>query len=36
MIRVKEINVINCTYDFFDEVINIKNLDLNHIKIDKK
>ena len=33
---VKEINVKNCTYCFFDDMINIKNFDPNWIKIDKK
>ena len=33
---VKEINVKNCTYCFFDDMINIKNFDPNRIKIDKK
>ena len=35
MKRVKEIDIKNCTY-FFDHMINIKNLDSNKIKLDKK
>ena len=35
MKRVKEIDIKNCTY-FFDHMINIKNLDPNKIKLDKK
>ena len=30
---VSEIDNKNCTHYFFDEVINIKNLNLNEIKI---
>ena len=33
--KFKDIDVKNCTYYFFDYMINIKNLDLNKIKIDK-
>ena len=29
MNSVKEINIKNCTYYFFDDMINIKNLDPN-------
>ena len=36
MSHVKEININNCTYYFFDDMINIKNFDPNWIKIDKK
>ena len=36
MNSVKEINIKNCTYYFFDDMINIKNLDPNKIKIDEK
>ena len=32
MSSVKEINVKNCTYYFFDDMINIKNRRLNIIK----
>ena len=33
--KFKDIDTKNCTYYFFDYMINIKNLDLNKIKIDK-
>ena len=33
---VKEIDNKNRTYNFFDDMINIKNLDPNKIKIDGK
>ena len=36
MNSVKEIVIKNRMYHFFDEMINIKNLDLNKIKIDQK
>ena len=36
MNRVKEFNIKNCTYYFFDDTVNIKNLDPINIKIDKK
>ena len=36
MNSAKEINIKNCTYYFFDEMINIKNLDSNRIRIDEK
>ena len=32
--KVKDISLKNHTYDFFDDIINIKNSDLNNIKID--
>ena len=32
----KDINKINHTYYFFDDIINIKDLDPNNIKIDEK
>ena len=32
---VKEINIKNRTYYFFDDMINIKNFDPNWIKIHK-
>ena len=32
----KDIDTKNRTYNFFDEMINIKNLDPNKIKIDEK
>ena len=33
---VKEIDVKNRTYCFWDDMINIKNLDPNKVKIDEK
>ena len=33
--KVRKINRKNRTYDFFDDMINIKNFDLNNSKIDK-
>ena len=33
---IKEINIKNQTYYFFDEMINIKHFDPNLLKIDKK
>ena len=35
MVSIKEINVRICTYYFFDDTVNINNLDPNQIKIDK-
>ena len=34
--KVKEMDIINQTYYFFDDIINIKNFDLNNIRIDEK
>ena len=34
--NIKEINIKNRTYYFFDDMINIKNFDSNLLKIDKK
>ena len=34
--KFKDIGIKNCTYYFFDDIINIKNLDSNKIKIDEK
>ena len=34
--KLKEIHIKNCAYYFFDDLINIKNLDPNEIKIDEK
>ena len=34
--KVKEIDTKNQTYYFFDYIINIKNFNPNHIKIDQK
>ena len=33
---IKEINIKHRTYNLFDDMINIKNFDLNLLKIDKK
>ena len=33
---IKEINIKNRTYYFFDDIINIKDFDSNLLKIDKK
>ena len=33
---IKEINIKYRTYYFFNDMINIKNFDLNLLKIDKK
>ena len=34
--KVKDIGITNCTHLFFSDIVNIKNLDLNYIKIDEK
>ena len=34
--KFKEIDIKNCTYCFYNDMINIKNLDPNRIKIDQK
>ena len=34
--KVKEIDIKNQTYYFFDDIINIKNFDWNNVKIDEK
>ena len=34
--KVKDINIKNQTYYFFDDIIDVKNFDLNNIKIDEK
>ena len=36
MENIKEINIKNRAYYFFDDMINIKDFDLNLLKIDKK
>ena len=36
MRQVKEINIKNQTFYFFDDVVNIKNFHSNLLKIDKK
>ena len=34
--NIKEINIKNWTYYFFDDIINITNFDPNLLKIDKR
>ena len=34
--KVKDINIKNWTYYFFNDIINIKNFDSNNIKKDQK
>ena len=34
--KLKDIDTKNRTYYFFNDIINIKNLDSNNIKIDEK
>ena len=34
--KVIDIDIKNCTYYFFNDIINIKNFDLINIKIDEK
>ena len=34
--NIKEINIKNWTYYFFDDIINIAKFDWNSLKIDKK
>ena len=34
--KVKDIDIKNHTYYFFDDIIKIKNFDPNNIKIDEK
>ena len=34
--KVKDIDIKNRTYYFFSDFINIKNFDLNNVKIDEK
>ena len=34
--KVKDIDINNRTYYSFNEIINIKNFDLNNIKTDEK
>ena len=33
---VKDINIKNCTYYFFEDIININEFDPNNIKLDEK
>ena len=34
--NIKQINIKNCTYYFFNDMIKIENFDSNLLKIDKK
>ena len=34
--KVKDIDIKNCTYYFFNDIIDIKDFDPNNIKIDEK
>ena len=34
--KFKDIDIKKCTYYLFDDMINIKNLDLSNIKINEK
>ena len=34
--NIKQINIKNCTYYFFNDMINIKEFDSSQLKIDKK
>ena len=34
--KVKQINIKNRTYYFYNDMINLRNVDLNLLKIDKK
>ena len=34
--KVKDLDVKNCTYCFFDDIINVINFDPNNIKTDEK
>ena len=34
--KVKDIDIKNCTYYLFNDIINIENFNPNNIKIDKK
>ena len=34
--KIKDIDIKNSTYYFFDDIINIKSFDPNNIKIDEK
>ena len=36
MVNIKEINIKNRTYYFFDDMINIENFNPDFLKIDKK
>ena len=34
--KVKDVDIKDCTYYFFNDIINIKNFGSNNIKIDEK
>ena len=34
--KIEDIDIKNLTYYFFDDIINIKNFELDNIKIDEK
>ena len=34
--NIKQINIKNCAYYFFNDMINIKDFDSSELKIDKK
>ena len=34
--NIKDIKIKNYTYNFFDDIVNIKDFDPNNIKIDEK
>ena len=34
--KVKDVDIINSTYNFFNNIININNFDTNNTKIDEK
>ena len=34
--KVKDVDIKNRTYCFFNDMINIKNFDLNNIKLDEE
>ena len=34
--NVQDIDIKNCIYSFFNDIINIKKFGLNYIKIDEK
>ena len=34
--KVKDVDIKNCTYYFFNDIINIRNFDRNNIKTDEK
>ena len=34
--KVKDIDIKNLTYNFFDDIVNLRNFDPNNMKIDEK